>query len=60
LAESETDHLPIGPERALWDDNALAAKDEDIRRFEAALTKDVFESCRLILCRFGDGDVSEQ
>jgi hypothetical protein len=31
---SETDALPVGPERSLWNAEALARKDEEIRAIE--------------------------
>ena len=33
--DSETDHLPVGPERAHWSAEALAEKDTEIAEYES-------------------------
>ena len=51
--DSETDHLPIGEPRRLWDPVALAQKDVEIKRFETRVREDVFAACRSVINRFG-------
>ena len=50
--DSETDHLPVGKARDLWDPAVLAEKDADIQRFEALARLDIESACRRIIRRF--------
>jgi hypothetical protein len=50
--ESETDHLPIGSERAHWDDSALVEKDAEIARYVAAMREEILKSARELLDRY--------
>jgi hypothetical protein len=51
--ESETDHLPVGPERALWAPDALAEKDPLIKRHVDIEGPYVLEACQQIIRTFG-------
>lgn len=51
--ESETDDLPIGEERALWDSRALAEKDAARREYVEKIRPAVLEACSRIVKRFG-------
>ncbi len=50
--DSETDDLPVGAQRKLWDKKALAERDPTISRIEADARKNVETACRNILRRF--------
>ena len=47
--DSETDHLPVGPERRHWAADALASKDVEIHRYEESWRQDAFEAARKII-----------
>ena len=51
--DSETDDLPVGKERKLWDPTALKERDPVISRMEADAKEEVEAACRNILRRFG-------
>jgi hypothetical protein len=53
LIVSETDGLPIGPEREFWDAQALADKDREIARAEAWAREFGLRACERIVQRFG-------
>jgi hypothetical protein len=50
---SETDHLPIGPERAYWAPSALARKDDEIAEAEAWARGPALKACQEIVQRYG-------
>jgi hypothetical protein len=50
--DSETDHLPVGAERKLWEQKALAERDAIVSRIEAEAKEEVESACRNILRRF--------
>ncbi|PYO79113.1 MAG: hypothetical protein DMD63_05170 [Gemmatimonadetes bacterium] len=50
--DSETDDLPVGKERKLWDATALAERDPVISQIEADAKQEVEVACRNILRRF--------
>ena len=50
--DSETDDLPVGKERKLWDGTALAERDPVISQIEADAKQEVEVACRNILRRF--------
>ena len=50
--DSQTDHLPTGPEREHWDSQALAAKDEEMRKCDALFRDDVFRVCSRLIERY--------
>ena len=52
LISSETDHLPLGPERQYWAPDALAEKDVQIVRAETWAREFGLETCREIVRRF--------
>jgi len=52
--DTETDHLPVGAQRALWDPAALVDKDAMVARIEAVARADVEMACRNVIARFGD------
>jgi hypothetical protein len=45
-ADSETDHLPIGAVRELWDQQVLLEKDRDIAAMEAHWKDRVVAACK--------------
>jgi len=51
--DSETDHLPVGAERKLWEEKALVERDAIVSRIEADAKEEVESACRNILRRFG-------
>jgi hypothetical protein len=50
--DSETDHLPVGAERQLWEATALVERDAIVSRIEADARREVGTACRNILRRF--------
>ena len=50
---SETDDLPLGPERARWSLSALAREDAKIAEYEAAIRDTILKACRNVVVRFG-------
>ena|SRR5256885_11355962 len=50
--DSETDHLPVGAERKLWEEKALVERDAIVSRIEADAKHEVEIACRNILRRF--------
>lgn len=52
--DSETDHLPVGKARELWDPGALKEKDALVQRIEAEARHNVEQACRNIIRRFRD------
>ncbi|HEV3091791.1 MAG TPA: DUF2489 domain-containing protein [Candidatus Cybelea sp.] len=52
--ESETDDLPVGEERALWNSKALAEKDIVRQDYEEKVRPVVLEACTRIVERFGE------
>ena len=54
VLDSETDHLPVGRVRELWDPSALAEKDVTVQRIEAASRTEVEEACRRLMVRYHD------
>jgi Protein of unknown function (DUF2489) len=54
--DSETDDLPVGDQRKLWDKKALAERDPTISRIEADARPNVEVACRNILRRFDAGN----
>jgi len=50
--DSETDDLPVGKERKLWDATALKEREPVISRMEADAKQEVEAACRNILRRF--------
>ncbi len=47
--DSETDHLPTGPERQYWDPHILEEKDREIARHDALDRPEALEVCKRIL-----------
>ena len=52
---SETDDLPIGQVRALWDRSAVAERDREIADYEARVREVVLAACRSIRTRYAAG-----
>jgi hypothetical protein len=50
--DSETDDLPVGKQRKLWEAKALAERDAIVSRMEAEARQNVEVACRNILRRF--------
>ena len=51
--DSETDALPTGTARELWDPAALAREDREIQRAEAMYRESVMSACQRVIKRFG-------
>jgi hypothetical protein len=54
---SETDHLPIGEERANWAPDVLREKDREIREYDEAMRAHMVPRCRAFAARV-DRDVA--
>jgi hypothetical protein len=54
--DSETDHLPVGEVRSRWNPDALKAKDEELRSFEALVREKALEVCRSLILKFETHD----
>jgi hypothetical protein len=54
---SETDHLPVGEERANWDTDVLREKDQEIRAYDEACRAQMVPHCRAFAARV-DRDVA--
>lgn len=52
--DSETDHLPIGAVRELWQRDALARKDQEIHRFEQVQRTQTLEACLMLIRHLGE------
>src|SRR3990172_6185804 len=50
--ESQTDHIPVGEVRKLWNEEALKKKDEEIKKIEIIFTRIVKDSCSFILNKY--------
>ena len=51
--DSETDALPIGDVRRLWNEEALVHKDREVEEAERLYRDGAFEGCRKLIARFG-------
>jgi len=51
--DSETDHLPVGEVRSRWSPDALKAKDDELRTFEAAVRDRAFRACESLIQKYG-------
>ena len=47
--DSESDHLPVGPERRHWAQDVLVSKDAEIERYEESCRQEAFEAARKII-----------
>ena len=52
--DSETDDLPVGEERALWDSKALAEKDIVRQEYVEKVRAVVLDACARIVDRFSE------
>ena len=50
--DSETDHLPVGDVRSHWSPDALRAKDEQLRDYEASVRDEAFRVCRSLIQKY--------
>ena len=50
--DSETDSLPIGSARELWDSKALLSQDAEINKAEAIYSKTIRDACKKLIVRF--------
>ena len=50
--DSETDHLPVGEERSRWRPEALKAKDEELRTFEASVRDRALRVCQSLIQKY--------
>jgi hypothetical protein len=57
---SESNHLPLGPDRRHWNAEALKRKDENIAQITAAYRETVLAACRRLIERFGQPSISEK
>ena len=53
---SETDHLPLGEVRKLWNPEALRVKDAELAAYEARKRDEAFEICRRLILRYESHD----
>ncbi len=56
LIESETDHLPIGPQRVHWSEEALFRKESDVRRAEEWAKQTALKEAQRLVERFGSAN----
>jgi hypothetical protein len=55
--ESQLDESPVWPEeRKLWNDEALAREDAELAAWLPKIKSAVFEACREVVRRFGEGE----
>ena len=52
--ESETDHLPLEDQQALWNPAAFEEKQREVARFEESARVDVLSACRSLIARFDE------
>jgi hypothetical protein len=52
LIDSETDHLPVGPEKEHWDPNALLDKQKEIQKSEKWALSFGLDACQRLFERF--------
>src|SRR5438270_6748762 len=50
--DSETDHLPVGDVRSRWSSDALKAKDEELRAYEASVRDKAIQVCKSLVQRY--------
>jgi hypothetical protein len=53
VIDSETDGLPVGDVRTLWNEVALVQKDREVEEAERLYRDGAFEGCRKLIARFG-------
>ncbi len=54
--DTETDHLPVGAQRQLWDSEALAERDAVVQRIEREARAEIVAACRSVIARFAAGN----
>ena len=54
--DSETDHLPVGEVRSRWSADALKAKDEELRAYEASVRDQARRVCQSLIQRYETHD----
>ena len=52
--DSETETLPIGEARELWNKEALVQQDRKVEEAERLYRDGVFKDCRKLIARFGE------
>ena len=50
--DSETDHIPLGEVRSRWSVEALKAKDEELRTFEASVRDRALGVCQSLIQKY--------
>lgn len=50
--ESETDDIPLGDVRKLWDKDALKEKDKEIKEYETRNEQLIIDTCRNIVNKY--------
>ena len=50
--DSQTDHLPLGDVRRLWNIDVLKVKDEELQAYEAQVRERAFGSCKSLIARY--------
>lgn len=53
LVDSETDDVPMGDVRSLWDPRALAAKDQAVAEYLERVRPLVLEACERLIGKLG-------
>lgn len=51
--DSDTDTLPVGEVRKLWNEEALVQKDREVEEAERLYRDGALENCRKLVARFG-------
>jgi len=54
--DSETDHLPLGEIRRLWNREVLKIKDEELMRYEVQVKERAFNACKNLIAKFEHTD----
>jgi len=54
--DSETDHLPVGPERTNWNPDSLKARDSEIAEYQVAFREDVLAACKKLIERYAPAE----
>jgi len=51
--DSETDHLPLGEIRKLWNAEVLKKKDEELKNYEVKVEERAFAACKNLISKYG-------
>jgi hypothetical protein len=50
--DSQTDHLPLGDVRRLWNIDVLKVKDDELQAYEARVRERAFGACKSLIARY--------